>query len=182
MSDVFQVRLSIDEERPSVEALSQMDRSVKEFKFTWHRWGNWGRHNPIVVVETTQNMMVGFHAAAFGRRSGYVNSYYQFVAQQYQGHGLGAQMVAFILQQAPTQGCLRMKFKVPKVSAGRVFWEGFNLRPFAEDSHHVLFDVKIEGITSVEELMERASTICSFNQIPEASLKKYTAKGVTFLS
>lgn len=181
MSESFQVRFCIDEERPSVEALSQMDRAVKEFKYTWHRWGNWGRHNPIVVVEVTQNIMVGFHAAAFGRRSGYVNSYYQFVAPQYQGHGLGAQMVTFILQQASALGCTRLKFKVPKASAGREFWEGFALRPFGEDKQHALFDVSILAITKVEELMTSASALCDPALIPEASLKKYTARGVTLL-
>ena len=167
-------RATLDDQ-DRVEKLSQSDKAVKEFKYLWRRYGNWGneRSYPIIAVSDEDDLLVGFHAAAFGRF--YVNSYYQLVAPEVRGTGLGGRMVGFLLSEAQRLGCVRLKFKVPHDSEGQRFWEGFGLQPFGKDARHYLYDYSLEGVTKPSDLARAKA------QILERDMDRYRLSGIEVL-
>jgi GNAT superfamily N-acetyltransferase len=168
------IRRATLEDQAAVEALSQTDSAVKEFKYLWRRYQNWvAEHMPIIAVVEGLGV-VGFHAATFGRE--YVNSYYQMTAPAVRGQGVGGAMVALVLNEAARVACRRLKFKVPHDSAGQRFWEGFGLRHFGTDAKHRLYDVSLAGIVTPGDL-SRATV----GHIPEAAARRYQLAGVQFV-
>src|SRR5688572_4495698 len=117
------VRFADPSERKMVETMAASDKAVRDFTFSWTRWGHWDEGNyPIVAEENGE--LAGFHAAVFNKRNGYVNSYFQYTRPEFRGIGLGAAMVAFILFNAAKRGCTRLKFQTPVNSQGQAFWQG----------------------------------------------------------
>lgn len=145
------VRRARLDEQDAVEAMSQQDKSTKEFKYLWRRFQNWGDERSMpIVAEAEDGTLVGFHAASFGRR--YVNSYYQLTLPVARGQGVGGAMVEFLIQQAHLYGSERLKFKVPPDSDGQRFWEGFGLTPCDRDEKHLLYDVSLYAVSSAKDL------------------------------
>ena len=172
------VRFAELSERPQVEALSAMDKAVRDFKFNWTRWGHWDEGNfPIIAEEDGQ--VVGFHAAVFNKRNGYVNSYFQFTHPSHRGIGLGAAMVGFILHNAPLRNCVRLKFQTPIDSPGQSFWQGFGLLPFGRSKTHLFFDVEISGVNDLYALTQLRASKYAWEGIPNASKKRYQSAGLT---
>lgn len=174
---MIDVRFATLEERAQVEALSQLDKSIKDFKFNWQRWQHWHKGNYPIVV-TDDQIVIGFHAATFNKRNEYVNSYYQFTSLEYRGKGYGAAMVDFLLFTATKRGQTRLKMQTPKGSDGQKFWMGFGLQPFGYNRDHLFFDVDIDGSSEVFDLIELSPLKYSWRHIPESSQRNYQLGGV----
>lgn len=172
-------RIATDDEQEAVEALAVQDKEVHEFKYLWRLYRNWGKNNPIVASAETHDEICGFHAATFGKRNHYVNSYYQFVLPKYRGAGVGGMMVACLLTTAGVLNCTRLKFKVPFGSMGQRFWNGFELTPFGRDEKHFLYDVDISEAHTPSDLKEAP---CNWQSIPEKVLQRYVNNGVEVIT
>lgn len=164
-------RRALVAEQEAVETLSQTDKSTKEFKYLWRRYKNWADERSRPIVAAHDDDLFGFHAAAFGAL--YVNSYYQLVAAEARGRGVGGQMVEFLLREAQRLGCRRLKFKVPPGSEGQAFWEGFGLRPIGADRAHLLYDASLDGVSCAADLARS-----EVGAIPEQAMRRYERSGV----
>lgn len=139
-------------DQSAVEAFAKSDPATLDFPYLWRRYKNWEKPYTFPIIATFVDRIRGFHAAAFGKT--YVNSYYQLTHPNVRGQGVGGAMVAKLIELAHERGCTRLKFKVPRISDGQRFWEGFGLRAFGEDSHHYLYDVSLEGVVVPADLAD----------------------------
>lgn len=164
------VRRAEPEEQASVEALSATDPATKDFAYLWRRYRHWAEASARPIVAVDGDVIVGFHAAAFGSTT--VNSYYQLTAPAVRGHGVGGAMVEFLIAEAHRLGCARLKFKVPFASDGQRFWEGFGLHAFGEDDRHLYFDVSLVGVHAAADLAH------AVHLLPVDVRRRYKAAGV----
>lgn len=170
-----EIRWMTEPEKDALIAFSRTNKATKELGYVWTRWGNFGKHDPVLAI-TPDGQIRGFHAATFSVRSKYVNSYYQLVADELVGRGIGGRMVDALLQKAAALDLQRLKFKVPPGSAGERFWAGFGLAPFGKDAKHHYYDAPIAGLTSVTQLMGIGRSV-----VPAKELDAYTKRGVEIL-
>jgi GNAT superfamily N-acetyltransferase len=142
--DGIVVRFMLDRERDAVIELSERFHQTHEMSRIWTRWGSWEMSPPVVAADGDR--VIGFHTVTYGKRNGYVNSYYQGVAVDYQGKGIAGDMVRVVLIEAIRLRMRRLKFRANKGSPGDAFWQGFGARPFAEQHEQHIFDVDIGGL------------------------------------
>jgi len=161
-------RAVAERHQAEVEALARSSDAVKDFVFLWRRYRMWPTEPPFIALDGAGGRLLGFHAARFGRL--HVNSFYQLVAAEARGRGVGGAMVDALLAEAIRRGCSRLKFKVHPGNDGHAFWSGFGLRPFATDADetHLLFDISLSGV-------ERASDLARVRHEapPESVLRRY---------
>lgn len=174
------IRFAEITERKQIEELCSQDKAVKDFKFNWTRWGHWLAGNyPIALISS--DMVYGFHAAVFNKRNGYVNSYYQYVHTMLRGKGYGAAMVDFLLFNAQSKNCVRLKFQTPINSSGQAFWMGFGLKPFGRTDSHIYFDIDISGVYDVFGLSQLKPHRFAWKNFPLTSQRTYTQKGIRLI-
>lgn len=152
----MEIRYMEPEERSKVEALKGKHHVVNEFISMWTLWKNWEQHPPVIAVDAGE--VVGLHAHTF-TKSGYCNSYYQWLDGNYRGQRIGGSMVDVMIQAAYNKNIRRLKMRTPVDSDGYKFWTGFGLKPIAiqEEEEYYLFDQDIEDIEDINHFIEAAA-------------------------
>lgn len=138
-------RFMMPHERDTLLSWRKLDKEVDEFVYCWTLWKNWERFPPI-VIRMGRNL-VGYHGVTFSEARGaslsYANSASQFVLPDYRGRKLAGAMVNFLLRQAHTKGCTRLRFRTPLEGPGYDTWRGFGVLPFATGKGNFWFDLTL---------------------------------------
>ena len=145
------VRFMEPEEKEELKTWRKLDKEVDEFLFTWERWKKWEGEPPIVILY--RGNLAGYHGVSFNKTR-YANSASQFVLEQFRGKRLAGAMIDFLLKEAHRRGLERLRFRTPKSGEGYLCWRGFGVSPFGECEKDYWYDLCIENILCVEDLID----------------------------
>lgn len=174
----MEIRMMEPEERSLVEALRGSHKIINEMLGTWTSWKNWEKHPPMIAIDGGEVIALhGFTAT----KSGYINSYWLWVHEDYRGQQLAGKLIDATLQQRP-EHCQRWKIRNHIGGDGYTFWTGFGLEPVGTISsvEEALFDFDIEGINSIKDLIEFADELNDIVTTDKRSLTHYRKLGVVF--
>lgn len=165
------VRIAHPAEREAVEAFARQFPAIRDFVYTWERWGNWHnvRNRPVVALYGPR--IVGVHAATLARRNPYLNSYYLATDPIVRGQGIGGEMISRSLVDAHRNRLTRLKMKCHLDSPGRAFWEGFGCRAFAEDDVQLWYNHDIRGAIVAAQLPEWMARWSEHEPVPAGAVE-----------
>jgi GNAT superfamily N-acetyltransferase len=149
-------RFLLPQEVPLLKGWKKRDKEIDEYVFTMTRWQKWEAEPPIVCVLGLQ--IVGYHGVSF-TASGYANSMSQFVLPEHRGKGYASAMINFLLTTADERGMSRLRFRTPKSGPGLDVWTGLGAVPFGEAEGDYWFDLRIQGVTSLQKFLGAARTL-----------------------
>lgn len=143
---------------------------TKQFEGVWTKFQNWEKHPPIVAWDGEN--IVAFHAATFNKRL-YVNSYYQFVDEEYRGKGVAGAMFDFLLKEAHKRKLERWKTTCKIGLDGDQFYQGFGFKPIARDNSFHYYDAYIGDVScAAEQIAKKYVPETLPVKVVEAHLKK----------
>lgn len=131
-------------ERDGAAAVAANFRNTAAMGGVWTRWEAWDVNPPIVAIE--HGDVVGVHAAMFGKRNGYMNTYYLAVVPTHHRRGICGTMLGVGLVEAIRQGQTRLKMRAEEGLPGEFFWRKLGVVPLAIQRGDLIFDVDISEL------------------------------------
>ena len=175
--ELFQTRVSSKEDKEEVNKLANdFGSPVSTFTYLWESWDNWDSYPPL-VLEKNDEKIVGFRAATY-LNSGYINSYYVLLHEDYRGKGLGKKLFSSALKKANEIECYRWTNKTSTDDSYGFYNGALNLKPVGKQGDEFIFDFSIRDLTSFEELKESSQKkdLRIEPPMPVKRLKKYLKK------
>ena len=173
---VIEVDWATNGDWPVFQSWRSLNSTASDFVFIWHRNGMWGATPPVVAK--VDGKTVGFHAVTF-LKNGYINSQFQFVLEEYRGMGLAGAMVDMFLRDGYERRMKRLRFRTPKGNDGNRFWCGFGITPIGETEDRYVFDLSVEGVTCLDDLIRNVKVLCASKPTDKRTLGYYKRSGTT---
>lgn len=180
--DPVDVRFARPDEAKAVEAFAAQFPEVKDFVFTWRRWGNWEPHPPIIMVRGGE--VHGFHAVTFSARGLLMNSYYIAVSEAMRARGAVVYLADFMFRVGHKRGMKRFKTKAKADAGGKWYWESFGMRPFArelKEHPHYLFNHDVGPVKDARSCIEWMQLHKLHAPIPFDQMRRYRKGGIELL-
>lgn len=176
MSDAI-VRYMLPDDRQVLDGFGKLDKVAKDFLYVWTHWKNWEK-NPPIVAEVDGNV-VGFHAMSF-TKSGYINSAFIFILSDYRGKGIGGKLIDYTIKEGLAHKSTRLRMRCYKGNDGDAFWRGFGMVPIGETEKEYFYDLAIDGVLKVEDLIRKAPKLCSSKPTDKRILGFYKKTGLKY--